>query len=63
MLQEEMLAIEWSEDAKGRIVIAGKDLLRASLGRSPDRTDAATMALATSMGVLFAPWTHIRVVY
>jgi len=50
MLHEEMLAIEWSEDTKGRIVIASKDLLRASLGRSPDRTDAATMALATSMG-------------
>jgi hypothetical protein len=43
-----MLAIEWSEDTKGRIQIASKDLIRASLGRSPDRLDATTIALSVS---------------
>ena len=47
-LHEEMLAIEWSEDTKGRIVIAPKELIRASLGRSPDRLDACTIALSVS---------------
>lgn len=47
-LHEEMLAIEWSEDTKGRIVIAPKDLIRSAIGRSPDRLDACTIALFVS---------------
>jgi phage terminase large subunit len=47
-LHEEMLAIEWGEDSKGRIQIASKDLIRAALGRSPDRLDATTIALNVS---------------
>ena len=52
MLREEMLAIEWSEDTKGRIVIGSKDLIRASLKRSPDRCDSVTMGLARTTGAL-----------
>jgi hypothetical protein len=49
-LEEELLAMEWSEDGRGRIIMVAKEDLRKTLGRSPDRLDAATIALAASMG-------------
>ncbi len=48
MMHSEMLAMQWQEDARGRIVMIAKDELRKSLGRSPDRLDAAVVALAES---------------
>jgi phage terminase large subunit len=50
LLLEEALAVEWSTDAKGRIIMAPKDEIRKLLGRSPDRLDAVVMALATANG-------------
>ncbi len=49
-LHEEALSMEWTEDAKNRIVMVSKDDLRKALKRSPDRLDAATIALAESVG-------------
>ncbi len=54
-LSEEVLAMEWSLDAKGRILMIAKEDLRKALGRSPDRGDAVTMALAASSGRLTGP--------
>jgi hypothetical protein len=62
MLREEMLSLEWSEDTKGRIIMASKDLLRASLGRSPDRLDATTIALHASANSGRA-WTQFTPVW
>lgn len=42
---EEALKMEWSQDAKGRILMISKDELRKSLKRSPDKLDAGVMAL------------------
>ncbi len=55
MLREELLAMEYSLDAKGRIAMIDKDSLRKILGRSPDRCDAATIALAESTGGMRQP--------
>lgn len=54
-LREEALAMEWSEDSKGRIVMIGKDELRKAIKRSPDRLDAGTIALAFARGMVRAP--------
>lgn len=45
LLAEEATAMEWSQDGKGRILMISKEELRKSLKRSPDRLDAAAMAL------------------
>jgi hypothetical protein len=47
-LREEALAMEWSQDTKGRIVMLSKDELRKTLKRSPDRLDAVVMALGAA---------------
>lgn len=52
---EEALAMEWSQDAKGRIAMISKDELRKSLGRSPDRLDAGVIALAAASGGMPQP--------
>ncbi|MBT8396205.1 MAG: hypothetical protein KJN92_04535 [Gemmatimonadetes bacterium] len=52
MLEEEGLAIEWGINAAGAIQIAGKDLLRGQLGRSPDRFDSLVIGLAQGIGDL-----------
>lgn len=44
-LEEEALAIEWQLTASGQIQIVGKETVRKTLGRSPDRLDAVVMAL------------------
>lgn len=49
-LFEEALGVEWTISGGGQIQIAGKDLMRKDLGRSPDRLDAVTIALAASSG-------------
>jgi phage terminase large subunit len=49
-LEEEMLAMEYSLDAKGRILMIAKEDLRERLGRSPDRLDTGVGALARSCG-------------
>jgi hypothetical protein len=63
LLREEMLATEWSEDTKGRIVIASKDLIRVALGRSPDRLDATTIALSVSSPDPRQRWSQFRPIY
>jgi hypothetical protein len=54
-LIEELCAIEWSTDSRGRILIASKDDLRRQLRRSPDRCDAATIGLAGAAGCASGP--------
>ena len=54
-LFEEALAVEWQINPAGKIQILGKDLIRKSLGRSPDRLDAVTMALEESMDLRLRP--------
>ncbi len=49
-LKEELQAIEWSLDDKGRIVILGKEELRKALGRSTDRADVVVIGLAGAAG-------------
>jgi phage terminase large subunit-like protein len=41
--------------ARGAIQILGKNLLRKTLGRSPERLDAVVMGLAASMGGIRQP--------
>jgi hypothetical protein len=47
-LGEECMAMLWSQDTKGKIVMLSKDELRKELKRSPDRLDAVVMGLATA---------------
>ena len=55
-MHEELLAIEWSQDAKGRIAILPKDELRAQLGgRSPDRLDSCVIGLYVATGGMQPP--------
>jgi hypothetical protein len=61
LLREEILSTEWTEDAKGRIVIGNKDILRAALKRSPDRCDAVTIALLNSAPSARQAWRTVRV--
>jgi hypothetical protein len=56
LLHEELLAIEWSQDAKGRVLLLPKEELRATLGRSPDRCDACAMGLWHSCGAPRQQW-------
>jgi len=49
-MHEEAMAIEWSQDAKGRIVILPKEERRRTLKRSPDRFDSAVIGLYGSTG-------------
>ena len=42
-LHEELLAMEWFIDSRGRIAIESKDELRSKLKRSPDRADAVIL--------------------
>lgn len=44
-LMEEALALEWQLAPSGGIQILGKDVVRKTLGRSPDRLDAVVLAL------------------
>ena len=55
LLHEELLACEWSQDAKGRIMLGPKEMLRAMLGRSPDRLDSVTIGLAHATGAIRQP--------
>jgi hypothetical protein len=50
MLEEEALAIEWTINPMGKIQILGKDTLRSTLGRSPDRLDSVVIGLAQGIG-------------
>jgi hypothetical protein len=47
-LAEELAAIRWSEDARGRIVLEPKEETKKRLpgGRSPDRADAMMLTFA-----------------
>jgi hypothetical protein len=60
-LREELLAIEISEDVKGRVVIASKELIRAALGKSPDRLDACTLAIWSSAPDPRQEWRAVKV--
>ena len=44
-LKEDLLALQWSEDSSGRIIMLSKEDLRKVLGRSPDRSDPAVVGL------------------
>ena len=45
-LTDELTAMQWVLDSRGRIAIESKDVLKSRLGRSPDRSDALSMAFA-----------------
>lgn len=60
LLLEEMHAIQFSYDARGRVVVEAKGDIAARLGRSPDRSDAAIMALASLPA---EPWRVSRCAY
>lgn len=49
-LFEEALAATWGLSSGGKIQLTSKDAVRALLGRSPNRLDAAVMALAAAAG-------------
>ena len=51
-LQEELQATSWKVHSSGKIQIAPKDDIRATLGRSPDYADAVSMAFWGSGKVL-----------
>ncbi len=51
-LAEELLATSWKVTADGKVALPPKEELKGRLGRSPDRADAAVMALA-------APQLHV----
>jgi hypothetical protein len=61
LLHEEALAIEWSQDKKGRIVILPKEELRRTLKRSPDRLDSAVMALWGATAARNREWSAVNV--
>jgi phage terminase large subunit len=56
-LQEDLLAMEWGLDAKGRILMLSKDDLRKSLGRSPDRADAVVMGIQPARTARTFAWS------
>jgi len=61
MLEAEALAIEWQLTAgSGGIQIVGKDTIRKTLGRSPDRLDAVVIGLWESMGAPRQQWGASR---
>ena len=43
-LEAELHSLEWKQQANGRLKVTPKDLLRKTLGRSPDRYDALALA-------------------
>jgi hypothetical protein len=43
-LREELLALTWGLDAQGRVLLDSKDIIRARLRRSPDKSDAVSLA-------------------
>jgi hypothetical protein len=53
-LAAQLLAIRWSLDSSGRIVIESKEAMKARGVSSPDRADAAMMALADVGGGAWA---------
>jgi hypothetical protein len=53
MLLEELRAYSAFTDQRGKLAVVEKDALRGVLGRSPDRLDAALMAMAGSPNVSF----------
>jgi phage terminase large subunit len=58
-LEEEALSVEWQHAPNGTIQIVSKDLIRKTLGRSPDRLDAVIMGLANNaIGGLFHSIQH-----
>lgn len=58
-LHEQALAIEWSQDAKGRIAILPKEELRKTLGRSPDNLDSCVIGLYAANGGVRPPSVSI----
>jgi hypothetical protein len=48
LLHEELLALEWTQDSKSRILMLSKDELKKTIKRSPDRSDTVTMLLSHS---------------
>ncbi|CAN5872375.1 hypothetical protein BH11GEM2_BH11GEM2_06730 [soil metagenome] len=55
-LEEELLALEWQLSPSGLIQILSKDLIRRTLGRSPDKADAVVMGLWESAGPPQPQW-------
>jgi hypothetical protein len=60
-LREEALAMQWTQDAKGRILMISKDDLRKAIGRSPDRLDAGVLALHEAE--THRAWQSVQVAY
>jgi hypothetical protein len=43
-LQTELHTLEWSQHANGRLKVTPKDVIRKTIGRSPDRYDSLALA-------------------
>jgi hypothetical protein len=53
-LEQDLLALEWIEDSKGRTMLASKKAIHKKLGRSPDRYDALSLAVQFCSKLLVA---------
>lgn len=62
LLEQEALAVAWQTNpTNGKIQILSKDLIRAELGRSPDRLDAVVMGLVHSMPARSNNWSRVDI--
>lgn len=55
-LEGELVAPTYSTDARGRLKVAGKDEIRKTLGRSPDRADALCLAVYEAPEIDVSGW-------
>lgn len=62
-VEEEALAVEWQINAQGKIQIAGKNLIRSILGRSPDKLDAIVMGMFHSVTPAGRKWGPVNVLW
>ena len=62
-VEEEALAVEWQVNTQGKIQIVGKDLIRSTLGRSPDKLDAIVMGMFHSVTPPGREWRPVRVLW
>lgn len=61
-LDQELCEMRWQVTPLGRIKIEEKDALRSRLGRSPDRADALSMAVALEIGPARARFFDLSIV-
>lgn len=59
-LEEEALAVEWQVNPAGQIQILGKDTIRSTLGRSPDRLDSVVIGLSQTVGGCWSGFQQMK---